>query len=76
MSALPTPPSGLNGRQRQRDARAALVALWDALEGMTAAEAHDLLTGPASAFLPGLDVRQVLDAVARDHARRCLRGGA
>lgn len=75
MTALPTPPGSLHARQRTRDARAALVALWEALEALTGSEAHDFLSGTGAAFLPGLDVPATLDALARDHARRHLTGG-
>ena len=63
-----------NGQQRTRAAHAALVALWDALDGLGEDEAATFLNGPGRAFLLGLDVPQVLDALTRDRARRQARG--
>jgi hypothetical protein len=57
----PTPPA--------RMAESALVALWDALEAMTPDEAWRFLHSTPTAFLLGLDVEAVLDALSRDRAR-------
>ena len=49
------------------------MTLWSELEAMGEGEASAFLTTTGAAFLPGLDVRQVLDALARDRARRHAR---
>ena len=55
---------------RHETATDALCVLWDQLEAMGPDEAQRFLTGPAAAFLLGLDVPAVLAALQRDRARR------
>ena len=67
--------SGLQARRQSRAARDALLSLWAALEAMQHDDARVFLEQTGAPFLPGLDRGQVLDALARDRARRVARGG-
>lgn len=64
------PPRPVQG---QLAVKAALVALWEALIAMTPKEAHQALTDRGvAAFLPGLDVPQVLSDLDHDRMRRAV----
>lgn len=70
LSAAHLPPAPPRSSEVALDA---LLTLWDALVTMTDDEAQRFLTGPGAAFLLGLDVEAVLDALSRDRARAAAR---
>ena len=69
-AAMERPPLPVVPPTRARLALDALVTFWGCLEGMPDDDVRELLTGTGSAFLPGVDVGAVLDALARDRMRR------